>query len=61
MTDRSDAVVVTARTEDGRGIRHEYEPTGDGWEHSEYVLTKGDGWKRLGGNQVTTLDVETPD
>lgn len=61
MTDRTDTVVVTHRTADGRGVRHRYEPAAEGYHHIEEIRTKGGTWRPVGSERVTTLNVETPE
>jgi hypothetical protein len=61
MGDRSEAVVLTYRTADGRAIRHEYEPVADGYEHTERVQMKGGAWRSVGSELVTSLSLETPE
>jgi hypothetical protein len=59
MTDRSDAVVITARTQ-SRATRHTYEPRTDGrYDHIEAVQTTAGEWREVGHEVVETLAVET--
>jgi len=59
--DRSDAYVMTYRTQRGRGVRHRVEPAAEGYIRVEEVLTLAGEWREVGTERLESFEVETPD
>lgn len=60
MTDRSDATVLTIRSNAG-GTRYIFEPRSDGdYTMMEKTLTKGGHWRKVGKRIVSEIDIENP-
>jgi len=61
MTDRSDAVVVTTKS-NGHGYRRIFEPRSDGrYDVIEKTLTKAGMWREVGHDIVDEVVVENGD